>query len=160
MAELSRCSKLFYVKALSYFQEGAELGSPDGLYGCFLCHKFGNSSIRDYRLVFKELRQTVDLYKKTGIDNLNMPLAQYNLGICYQNGEGTTKDYKKAFYWFCQAVKNQNNDDHEARVAIGLAQYNVAYYYYQGKGTIVNVTKAKYWLRKSVANGCKRPKML
>lgn len=147
-----------YVKALNYFQKSAELGSPDGLYGCSLCHKFGGPSIRDYNLAFKELRQAVDLYKKDGTDNENIPLAQYNLAICYQNGVGTAKDYKKAFYWFSQAAKNQNNDAPEARKAIGFAQYNVAYYYYQGMGTAVNVTKAKYWLRKSAANGCQKAK--
>lgn len=147
-----------YVKALNYFQKSAELGSPDGLYGCSLCHKFGGPSIRDYNLAFKELRQAVDLYKKDGTDNENIPLAQYNLAICYQNGVGTAKDYKKAFYWFSQAAKNQNNDAPEARKAIGMAQYNVACYYYQGLGTTVNVTKAKYWLRKSAANGCQKAK--
>lgn len=150
-----------YVKALSFYQKCAELGSPDGLYGCSVCHKFGGPSIRDYNLVFKELRQALDLYKKDGIDkkdNANILFAQYYLAFCYQNGEGTAKDYKKAFYWFCQAAKNQNDGDSEARDAIGTAQYNVACYYYQGKGTAVNVTKAKYWLRKSAANGYQKAK--
>lgn len=141
-----------YVKALSYFQKSAELGSPDGLYGCFLCHKFGSSSIRDYSLAFKELRQTVDLYKETGIDNLNMPLAQYNLGICYQNGEGTAKDYKKAFYWFSQAVKNQNNNEPEARMAICFAQYNLGICYQNGVGTAKDYKKAFYWFSQAAKN--------
>ena len=151
-----------YVKALNYFQKSAELGSPDGLYGCYLCHKFGDPSIRDYNLAFKEIRQALDLFKKDRTDRENILFAQYNLAICYQNGEGTAIDYKKAFYWFSRAAKNKNDgdsDDSELdREAIGMAQYNVAYYYYQGIGTAVNVTKAKYWLRKSAANGCQEAK--
>lgn len=148
-----------YVKALNYFQKSAELGSPDGLYGCYLCHKFGDPSIRDYNLAFKEIRQALDLFKKDRTDSENILFAQYNLAICYQNGEGTAIDYKKAFYWFSQAAKNKNDGDSELnREAIGMAQCNVAYYYYQGMGTAVNVTKAEYWLRKSAANGCQEAK--
>ncbi len=148
-----------YAKALSYFQKCAELGSPDGKYGCFLCHKFGDPSMRDDALAFKDLTQAIEMYKRRGMVSQNIPLAQFNLGICYQNGEGTTKDYKKAFYWFSQAAKNTNSgDDPNAKKAISIAQYNVSYYYYQGRGTAVDKAKAKYWMRKSAANGLQQAK--
>ncbi len=148
-----------YEKALSYFQKCADLGSSDGLYGCFLCHHFGDDAIRNGVLAFKELKQAVELFQKNGIESTNIPLAYYNMGICYQNGEGTAKDTKKAFYWFTKAAKEQNNDnDPNVKKAIGSAQYNVAYYYYNGIGTAVNKAKAKYWLKKSAANDCNEAK--
>jgi hypothetical protein len=42
--------------------------------------------------------------------------AQYKLGNCYFNGEGVTKDYEKAVYWWTKAAEQKYAE----------AQYNIA----------------------------------
>ena len=32
------------------------------------------------------------------------PHAQYNLGVCYENGEGTKKDLKRSILWYRKAA--------------------------------------------------------
>ncbi len=36
--------------------------------------------------------------------------AQYNLGLCYFNGEGAPQDFNAAVKWFRQAAKQGNED--------------------------------------------------
>lgn len=36
--------------------------------------------------------------------------AQFQLGLAYYNGEGISKNYSKAYYWFLKAVEQGNND--------------------------------------------------
>jgi len=33
------------------------------------------------------------------------PVAQYNLGVRYDNGQGVPQDYKQAVYWFSKAAE-------------------------------------------------------
>src|SRR3954454_1980375 len=44
------------------------------------------------------------------------PVAQYNLGYCYQHGQGVTQDYKKAFEWY---YKSANNGCGEGQNSLG-----------------------------------------
>lgn len=50
--------------------------------------------------------------------------AQISLGVCYYNGEGVSKDYKKAEYWLGKAAEK----------GIALAQYNLGELYYESDG--------------------------
>ena len=36
--------------------------------------------------------------------------AQFLLGLAYYDGNGISKNYSKAYYWFQKAVKQGNND--------------------------------------------------
>ncbi|PKY55059.1 HCP-like protein [Rhizophagus irregularis] len=56
--------------------------------------------------------------------------VQCNLGILYENGEGTGKDLNQAFYWYSKAAEN----------GCKIAQYNLGRFYQGGKG----VEKDKY----------------
>ncbi len=48
-------------------------------------------------------------------------MAQYNLGICYANGQGVTKDEAEAVKWYRKAAE-QNH---------AMAQYNLGVCYCQ-----------------------------
>ncbi len=69
--------------------------------------------------------------------------AQYNLGICYVNGEGVTEDDKQAVYWYRKAAKNGNGD----------AMVNLGWAYEQGEGVEKNGNNALYWLKKGLKSG-------
>ncbi|GES94810.1 kinase-like domain-containing protein [Rhizophagus clarus] len=70
--------------------------------------------------------------------------VQNNLGILYLEGEGTTKDLKKAIYWFyIKASKNGNE----------IAQYNLGECFEYGIGIEKNYQRAFYFYNKSVENG-------
>lgn len=64
----------------------------------------------------------VEWYLK--LANQGHVVAQYNLGVCYQNGIGKEKNFTKAFFWFLKA----------AHQGYAQAQYNVALYYENGVG--------------------------
>jgi protein TonB len=64
--------------------------------------------------------------------------AQYNLGVLYMEGAGTTKDFGKALEWFEKAA-NQGEKD---------AQYNLVVMYQDGVGVEKDPEKAKYWTDK------------
>jgi len=36
--------------------------------------------------------------------------AQFNLGICYSNGEGVKQDYKESYYWYLISYRNGYTD--------------------------------------------------
>ena len=36
--------------------------------------------------------------------------AQFRLGLAYYNGDGISKNYSKAYYWFLKSVEQGNND--------------------------------------------------
>ncbi|KAG9293230.1 hypothetical protein G9A89_010601 [Geosiphon pyriformis] len=58
--------------------------------------------------------------------------AQYNLGWCYQNGSGTTKNLEKAFQLYSKAAEAGDTN----------AQYNLGVCYLNGEGTTKNSEKA------------------
>ncbi|MFX8676627.1 tetratricopeptide repeat protein, partial [Acinetobacter baumannii] len=63
-------------------------------------------------------------------------------GLLY-NGEGVTKDHKKAFEW---ALKAANQGDVESQNNIGLAYEN-------GDGVAKDPVLAKEWFEKAANNG-------
>lgn len=98
--------------------------------------------------------------------------AQYYLGRSYRKGEGVTKDYRKAFFWFKKsAEKNnlkalnelgvmyrkgrgvvQNNRTaltyyyRAARASNGIAMRNIGYFYRRGIDVVkVDYVRAYFW---------------
>lgn len=69
--------------------------------------------------------------------------AQFDLGLMYESGEGTTADQKEALRWY-EAAANQGHS--KAQNYTGVA-------YKKGTGTEVNVEKAVYWYKKSAMGG-------
>ena len=69
--------------------------------------------------------------------------AQYNLGVCYNNGYGVTKDFTQAVYWFRKAAEQGD----------ATAQYNLGVCYEYGQGVPENKNHALYWYEKVAAGG-------
>lgn len=108
------------------------------------------------------------------------PVAQNQIGFCYQYGIGENMDFSKAFEWYKKAA------DHNSVIALrnlgycymhslgvaldkttGFKLYlksaelgyahamnSVGYSYYYGNGVGRNLTKAKEWFKRAVENGC------
>lgn len=69
--------------------------------------------------------------------------AQYNLGVCYYNGNGVEKDYQEAVKWYRKAAEQ----------GIAEAQCNLGLCYDEGRGVIQNKVKAYAWYALSSKNG-------
>ena len=69
--------------------------------------------------------------------------AQYNLGVCYYNGQGVTQDYVEAVAWYRKAAEQGHAD----------AQYNLGYCYYNGQGVTQDYVEAVAWYRKAAEQG-------
>ena len=106
-------------------------------------------------------------------------MAQFNLGVMYDKGQGVKQDYFEAVKWYRQAAEqgealaqfNLGNmyvsgrgvkqDDFEAvkwyRQAAeqrdAQAQFNLGVMYYQGKGVRQDKGQAKEWFGKACDNG-------
>lgn len=69
--------------------------------------------------------------------------GEYNLALCYQNGEAVPKDMAQAITWYRKAA-----DQGDA-----LAQMNLAVAYDHGLGIPQDHTQAVYWYRKAAEQG-------
>lgn len=65
--------------------------------------------------------------------------VQNTLGLCYRDGIGVARDYKKAIYWFRRAAEHRNAD----------AQRNLSDCYKKGIGVPVSSSQAEWWLNLS-----------
>ena len=71
------------------------------------------------------------------------PIAQLEIGICYQKGDGVEKDEIKAFEWFEQSARQGNAD---AQTCLGLC-------YGMGMGVQKDFDQAIKWWRKAAYQG-------
>jgi TPR repeat protein len=69
--------------------------------------------------------------------------AQYNLGVCYYNGEGVEKDYAEAVKWFRKSAEQGH----------AVAQYCLGVSYDKGEGVPQDYAEAVKWFRKSAEQG-------
>jgi uncharacterized protein len=69
--------------------------------------------------------------------------AQYNLGVCYEEGRGVEVDYTEAFRWYKKAAEQGDSK----------AQYNLSYRYYSGEGVVKDYVEAVKWCRMSAMQG-------
>ena len=75
--------------------------------------------------------------------------AQNNLGLCYAEGEGVTKDYAEAVRWWRKAAEQGDAD----------AQYNLGWCYANGEGVTKDVAEAVRWYRKAAEQGLAKAKI-
>ena len=66
-------------------------------------------------------------------------IAQNNLGLCYERGDGVAKDEKRAMELY---MKSANS-------GLAVGQYNVGVCYETGRGVAKDLSKAKYWYKKA-----------
>lgn len=69
--------------------------------------------------------------------------AQFNLGVCYHNGQEANQDYSHAVYWFRKAAEQGNAD----------AQCELGYCYHEGQGVPQVYKEAVNWFRKAADKG-------
>ena len=69
--------------------------------------------------------------------------AQYNLGVCYYNGNGVEKDYQEAVKWYRKAAEQ----------GIAEAQCDLGGCYYNGDGVAKYHQEAVKWWRKAAEQG-------
>ncbi len=65
--------------------------------------------------------------------------AQYNLGIAYANGTGTTRDYRQSIKWFRRAAEQ----------GVAPAQFNLGVIYQRGLGVAQDHAEAAKWYLKA-----------
>ncbi len=71
------------------------------------------------------------------------PVAQYNLGVMYAQGEGLEQDYTEAVKWYRKAADQGRAE----------AQYNLGVMYDNGEGVEQDYREAVKWYRLSAAQG-------
>jgi TPR repeat protein len=69
--------------------------------------------------------------------------AQYNLGVCYNDGDGVEKNSTQAVYWYRKAAEQGH----------AKAQNNLGVCYNDGDGVEKNYTQEVYWYRKAAEQG-------
>ena len=70
--------------------------------------------------------------------------AQYNLGVCYEKGEGVPQNYEEAAKWYMKAAEQGHAN----------AQNNLGLCYYVGNGVRQNHEEAVKWYRKAATATC------
>ena len=70
-------------------------------------------------------------------------LAQFNLGLMYDKGEGVKRNYKMAVKWYKLA----------ARQGISSAQFNLGWLYSKGKGVRQSFKRTVMWYIRAAKQG-------
>src|SRR6266516_4846113 len=116
-------------KVLAEIRAGADKGDAKAQY------ELGRAFFSGTLGVSKDEAEAVKWFRKAA--EQNVADAQYNLGVCYANGQGVTEDDAEAVKWFRKAAE-QNLAD---------AQYNLGVCYDSGEGVAKDQVEAyKWWL--------------
>jgi hypothetical protein len=70
-------------------------------------------------------------------------VAQYNLGVSYERGQGVAQDYVQAVYWYRKAAEQ----------GYANAEYNLGGMYRNGQGVPKDYAQAADWWRRAAAQG-------
>lgn len=98
---------------------------------------------RVFKPFFKLTKPMYSFYCQKFFANRGKRIAQFNLAVCYEKGEGTRQDSTKAFEWYQKAAFQGHTE----------AQFNLALYYQKGKRTIQDLSKAFEWYQKAALQG-------
>ena len=116
-------------KVLAEIRAGADKGDAKAQY------ELGRAFFSGTLGVAKDEAEAVKWFRKAA--EQNVADAQYNLGVCYANGQGVTEDDAESVKWFRKAAE-QNLAD---------AQYNLGVCYDSGEGVVKDEVEAyKWWL--------------
>jgi TPR repeat protein len=177
--------------------ESAAAGFPMAVAHCHLFGlKHGKKRKRETDINYKKRRvkagkQETDMnYKKRRLKTAFKMLvtiekeahyhwSQYFLGVCYDNGLGTKKNYTKAVEWYSKSSEQKNpvamnnlaacyqhgegvDEDktkgfelyeQSALLGFSAAMYNVGYCYKYGVGVTKDLNNANEWYTKAAAQG-------
>ena len=124
-----------YKRALEEALPLAEQGDATAQFVMGKLYDYGNGGI--------EINQqsAVRWYRKSAMQGYAG--AQFNLGNCYQLGEGVKEDKTQAVYWYSKAA---DQGDPEAQYMLGLC-------YASGEGVKKNTHKAIKWFKESAKQG-------
>lgn len=78
-----------------------------------------------------------------GLADRGEPIAQYNLGLLYEDGKGVAQDYARAADWYRRAAEQGH----------ASAQLNLGHLYDQGLGVAKDLALAADWYRKAAEQG-------
>ena len=70
-------------------------------------------------------------------------IAQFNVGLMYDEGKGVPQSFALAFKWYARAAEN----------GLAQAQYTLGYNYRWGRGVKQNVVRAHKWLNIAASSG-------
>ena len=76
-----------------------------------------------------------------------LALAQYNLGVCYDRGDGVAEDHVEAVKWYRKAAEHNDAE----------AQYNLGICYERGDGVAEDWVEAYKWLLLAARQGVEAP---
>ena len=85
--------------------------------------------------------KAAELYRKAA--DLGYAIAQYNLGVCYENGRGVTRNYAEAVKWYTKAAEQGDVQ----------AQRNLGVCYRDGQGVTQSYAEAVKWFTKAAEQG-------
>ena len=91
--------------------------------------------------------QTVDELKRNA--EQGDATAQYNLGLCYANGDGVAKDCYEAVKWYRKSAEQGD----------ATAQNNLGLCYEDGVGVTKDLNEAIEWYRKAAQQGIDNAKL-
>src|SRR5438093_7332738 len=83
-------------KVLAEIRAGADKGDAKAQY------ELGRAFFSGTLVVAKDEAEAVKWYRKAA--EQNVADAQYNLGVCYDSGEGVAKDEVEAYKWWLLAA--------------------------------------------------------
>lgn len=115
---------------------------PDLLCDLFL---IGQEMYRPYldEIIVEPLLDQMTFEQKLKMAEGGDPLAMDIVAMSYLNGDDTSQDFSKAFYWYRKLAEMEN----------ATAQYNLALFYAKGCGVPRNFDKAAEWMLKAADNG-------
>ena len=162
-------------EAASWYRKAAEKDNADGQYAYAICLLDGigveknneegmkllhtamgknqrAAQLKQAQLFLREsppkTTEAFELFKKSADqDNAD---AQYEMGLCYENGTGTEKNPLEAFNWYKKSARGGNVN---GQVAYGKCLLN-------GTGVTKSKGMATYWLRMAAQQGNEEAKKL
>ena len=111
-----------------------------------LLGSMGNSESADFQkglTAYKSGDYATALREWKPLAKQGYAVAQYNLGVMYDKGQGVPQDYKTAVKWYRLAAKQ----------GYAKSQYNLGLMYRKGQGVTQNDKTAVKWYRLSAKQG-------
>ena len=128
-------------EGMEWIRTGAELGDPNSQWTIGLYTKLGISGL------IPDANEAFHWFKKSG--EAGHLRAQYNVGLCYEKGEGVAQDEKESFFWYKKAADQGSQ----------YAQYKLGIYCEEGRGTDQDVNESIKWYKKAADQGHRESRM-